>query len=51
MPIFEDDARYLDVLEHIAEPERVVMFRVPWTNDEGKIVSSSVFIPAYHADG
>lgn len=38
MPIFEDDARYLDVLEHIAEPERVVMFRVPWTNDEGKIM-------------
>ena len=27
----------LKVLERIAEPERVVMFRVPWLNDRGEI--------------
>src|SRR5690348_8841306 len=25
------------VLERIAEPERVVIFRVPWVNDDGEI--------------
>lgn len=27
----------MKVLERIAEPERVVMFRVPWVNDKGEI--------------
>ena len=27
----------LKVLERIAEPERVIMFRVPWLNDRGEI--------------
>ena len=27
----------LKILERIAEPERVVMFRVPWLNDKGEI--------------
>ena len=27
----------LKILERIAEPERVVMFRVPWTDDRGEI--------------
>ena len=27
----------MKVLERIAEPERVVMFRVPWLNDKGEI--------------
>lgn len=26
----------MKVLERIAEPERVVMFRVPWLNDKGE---------------
>lgn len=25
------------ILERLVEPERVIMFRVPWVNDEGKI--------------
>lgn len=29
--------RQLKLLERIAEPERVIMFRVPWTNDRGEI--------------
>ena len=27
----------MKILERIAEPERVVMFRVPWLNDKGEI--------------
>ena len=29
--------RKMKVLERIAEPERVVMFRVPWLNDRGEV--------------
>ena len=25
------------ILERIVEPERVIMFRVPWTDDQGKV--------------
>ena len=25
------------ILERMVEPERVIMFRVPWTNDKGEI--------------
>ena len=28
----------MKVLERIVEPERVVMFRVPWVNDAGEIM-------------
>ena len=28
----------MKVLERIAEPEKVIMFRVPWVNDKGEIV-------------
>lgn len=33
MPEIEKNA----ILERMVEPERVIMFRVPWTDDEGKI--------------
>ena len=33
MPELEKNA----ILERIVEPERVIMFRVPWTDDAGKI--------------
>ncbi len=29
--------RKMKVLERIAEPERVIIFRVPWLNDKGEI--------------
>lgn len=32
-PIYEK----MKVLERIAEPERVIMFRVPWLNDKGEV--------------
>ncbi|MBP3866621.1 MAG: NADP-specific glutamate dehydrogenase, partial [Eggerthellaceae bacterium] len=32
-PIYQEQA----ILERMVEPERVIMFRVPWVDDEGKI--------------
>jgi glutamate dehydrogenase (NADP+) len=39
MPFIKKNPRYkkAKVLERIAEPERVLMFRVPWTDDSGEI--------------
>ena len=38
-PVLEKNPRYQQaaILERIVEPERVVMFRVPWTDDAGKV--------------
>lgn len=32
------DFENLAVLERITEPERIITFRVPWVNDEGKVI-------------
>ncbi len=39
IPFIEENEKYqnLKLLERMAEPERVVMFRVPWLDDEGNI--------------
>ena len=39
IPFIEDNKKYQNqmLLERMVEPERVVMFRVPWTNDNGDI--------------
>ena len=39
IPYIEEHPKYKHarVLERIAEPERVVMFRVPWMNDKGEV--------------
>jgi glutamate dehydrogenase (NADP+) len=38
-PVIERNEKYRDhgILERILEPERVIMFRVPWVNDAGRI--------------
>ena len=38
IPFMEDNAKYkkAEILNRIVEPERVFMFRVPWTDDQGK---------------
>ncbi|HDP24877.1 MAG TPA: NADP-specific glutamate dehydrogenase [Deltaproteobacteria bacterium] len=38
-PVLEKNKRYRDtnVLERIVEPERVIMFRVPWQDDKGQV--------------
>merc|ERR1719282_563653 len=35
-PVFEKDEKYIEVVERMLEPERVIMFRVPWRDDDGK---------------
>ncbi len=39
-PVLNTHPEYekLAILERMAEPERMVMFRVPWINDKGKII-------------
>ncbi|MBN2349574.1 MAG: NADP-specific glutamate dehydrogenase [Bacteroidales bacterium] len=39
MPFIEENPKYsyARILERIAEPERVIMFRVPWLDDKGDI--------------
>ena len=39
IPFIEENPKYktAKILERIAEPERVIMFRVPWMNDKGEI--------------
>ena len=39
MPFLEANPRYVKakVLDRIVEPERVIMFRVPWVDDKGQI--------------
>ncbi|MFH0896396.1 MAG: NADP-specific glutamate dehydrogenase [Bacteroidota bacterium] len=36
LPFIEEHPKYKGVLERIAEPERVIMFRVPWLDDKGE---------------
>mgnify|MGYP001397555128 FL=1 len=39
IPVFVKNRTYIDhnILERIIEPERVIQFRVPWIDDEGKV--------------
>mgnify|MGYP003299124013 CR=1 FL=1 len=39
-PVLEKSPEYIEsgVLERMVEPERIIKFRVPWVNDEGKVV-------------
>ncbi len=39
MPFLEENPKYQEakILERIAEPERVILFRVPWMDDKGEI--------------
>jgi glutamate dehydrogenase (NADP+) len=39
IPFIEENPRYkhAKILDRIAEPERVIIFRVPWMNDKGEV--------------
>ncbi len=39
IPFIEENPQYKEakILERIAEPERVILFRVPWLDDKGKV--------------
>lgn len=38
-PIIQKNPRYMaaNILDRIIEPERIIMFRVPWVNDQGEV--------------
>ena len=42
IPFIEENPKYRDakILERMAEPERVIIFRVPWLDDKGTRVLS-----------
>ena len=35
-PVLAEHPEYVDVLSRLCEPERQIVFRVPWTDDEGR---------------
>ena len=39
VPVVESDPRYeqQNIIGRIVEPERIIMFRVPWVDDQGKV--------------
>ena len=39
IPYIEENPQYKEakILERIAEPERVILFRVPWVDDKGEV--------------
>ncbi len=39
MPLIEENPQYKQakILERVSEPERIIMFRVPWQDDKGEI--------------
>jgi len=37
MPFVEENPKYRGILERMVEPERVIIFRVPWVDDKGEV--------------
>jgi len=35
VPVFAREKKYISVMRHMMEPERLIQFRVPWIDDEG----------------
>lgn len=36
LPFVEENPKYKGILERMVEPERVIMFRIPWLDDKGE---------------
>jgi glutamate dehydrogenase (NADP+) len=36
-PVLAKDPKYLPIIKRLVEPERVIMFRVPWVDDAGRV--------------
>ncbi|AZU64698.1 NADP-specific glutamate dehydrogenase [Neobacillus mesonae] len=51
IPVFEKHPKYMQqgILERIVEPERVISFRVPWTDDTGKVQVNRGFRVQYNS--
>jgi Glutamate dehydrogenase/leucine dehydrogenase len=50
-PVVDADKRYVDagILERIVEPERQIMFRVPWVDDSGRLQVNRGFRIQYNS--
>ncbi|MCK8816657.1 NADP-specific glutamate dehydrogenase [Natroniella sulfidigena] len=50
-PVFEKNPEYKEagILERIVEPERQIMFRVPWVDDEGNVQVNRGFRVQYNS--
>ena len=46
-----DPDRYLPIMKRLAEPERVLMFRVPWVDDAGNVQVITNCCTAWHVCG
>ncbi|MBC8525362.1 MAG: glutamate dehydrogenase, partial [Candidatus Cloacimonetes bacterium] len=44
-PVYESNPRYQEakILDRMVEPERVIMFRVPWVRDSGEVMVNRGF--------
>ena len=51
VPVFDKHPKYMKqgVLERIVEPERLITFRVPWTDDNGKVHVNRGFRVQYNS--
>ncbi|PID87856.1 MAG: NADP-specific glutamate dehydrogenase [Bacteroidia bacterium] len=51
IPFMEENPKYKDakILERLVEPERVIMFRVPWQTDKGEIMINRGFRIEYNS--
>ncbi|MFE8697252.1 NADP-specific glutamate dehydrogenase [Cytobacillus sp. FJAT-53684] len=51
VPVFSKHPKYMHqgILERIVEPERLITFRVPWTDDKGKVQINRGFRVQYNS--
>ena len=47
--VFEQNPKYIAVFEAMLEPERTIIFRVPWVNDKGEICINRGFRVQYNS--
>jgi len=51
LPILAKEPKYMEngILERLVEPERMIMFRVPWVDDQGKVHVNRGFRVQYNS--
>jgi glutamate dehydrogenase (NADP+) len=52
-PVLAKHPQYLETMKRIVEPERMIIFRVPWVDDKGRVQVccsvSAMLVERYHA--
>jgi glutamate dehydrogenase (NADP+) len=51
VPVLEEHPEYIEagIVERLVEPERQIIFRVPWVNDNGKVIVNRGFRVQYNS--